>query len=1007
MIRHAGCVIFTIGVLIVGAMPAFGQLRATTADLAGHVRDQSDAVVAGVTITATNAATNTQRTAVTGPDGRFLIPALPPGTYHVSAAMARFVTETHENVTLALGSLVELQFSLRLASLAERVSVVARAPLVDTQRTVVSTVVTHAQIEALPINVRNFISFSLITPGVSADRTPQQGASATSGLTFAGQRARSNNITVDGVDNNDASVGGVRATFSQGAVQEFQVLMSSYSAEFGKASGGVVNIVTKSGTNRSSGEGFVYFRDESVSAKAHFEKFTPAGDPIDRAKAPFSQLQLGGVIGGPLQRDRTFYFMSLERLDIQASNFVTIDETDVVTVFGRPVGTAADILRQNGFPVVTGHVPYDVTSNQFLAKIDHHLRPNHQLSVRFNWAGELNENVEPWGGLVAQSRGALLNSDDVMVAASYTSVGSSKLVNELRGQVAYRNQNVRSLDPTCDGVCDRIDEGGPTLEVPGVASVGRHRFTPQPRRNIRYQVLDTLTYYLSRHRLKAGVDFNLVDNRASALPLHFGGRYIFQSLPAIPGVLPAPITGIQALALGLPAAYAQGYGNDSTEYATADLHLFAEDDWTLRDGLTLKLGLRYQDQFWPTSSFSVKGVGAYPFPADHNNFAPRLSAAWAPWIDRRQTSVHAAYGVFHDNQLTGLVGVGDILDGTADGVRTRVLRFPSTVPAWNAPGRRLPEPTTAYPSLIFVPDPSLRTPYAHHVAAGVNAEVRRHELSVNFVYVKGENQVGVLDYNPLVPELGAGRRPEDLIDPVAGVAVPGSSASVLQFTPFGETWYRGLTLSLAKRMSGRYQYQVSYTLSKAEDTSTDFQSNVVPENMGKGRDPNDPTGLPIGFSAEAERGPSVQDQRHRLVLSGLYSLPGAFQVSSIVTIGSGRPYNILAGTDLDGNGDAGAFPADRARRVPADAASSVSRNLGTMPWQTIVDLRISRRFRLRGRSTVDGLCEIFNLFNRTNFTEINNIFGPGPYPSAPVASFGRFEQAGSPLQVQLAMRVNF
>ena len=284
---------------------------------------------------------------------------------------------------MTLGLLIELNFRLRLAGVEERVSVVGQAPLVDPQRTVVSSVISQQQTEGLPINVRNFISFSVITPGVTVDRTPQQGASATSGLTFAGQRARSNNITVDGVDNNDPSVGGVRATFSQEAVLEFQVLTSSYSAEYGKASGGVVNIVTKSGTNALAGDAFGFFRDETLNAREYFEKFTPAGEPIDRQKAPYSQRQFGGVVGGPLQRDRTFAFFSFERLDIKASNFVTIDDT------------AVEILRRNGFPVETGNVPYTVTSNQLFAKVDHELQRTDQLSLRFNWSGGLNENVEP------------------------------------------------------------------------------------------------------------------------------------------------------------------------------------------------------------------------------------------------------------------------------------------------------------------------------------------------------------------------------------------------------------------------------------------------------------------------------------------------------------------------------------------------------------------------------------------------------------------------------------
>ena len=253
------------------------QTRATSADLTGVVLDESRAVLPGVTVTATNAETNLVRSVVTDAIGRFSIPALPPGIYDVKAELGGFATQSRQGMVLQLGTSVTVDFTLRIAGTREEITVTGAAALIDTQQTAVSTVVSQQQIESLPINGRNFISFSLITPGVATDRTPQQGASATSGLTFAGQRARSNNITVDGLDNNDAAVGSVRATFSQEAVREFQVLTNSYSAEFGKASGGVVNIVTKSGTNTLSGNAFFYFRDESLNAKGHFEKFDPAG----------------------------------------------------------------------------------------------------------------------------------------------------------------------------------------------------------------------------------------------------------------------------------------------------------------------------------------------------------------------------------------------------------------------------------------------------------------------------------------------------------------------------------------------------------------------------------------------------------------------------------------------------------------------------------------------------------------------------------------------------------
>ncbi len=497
--------------------------------------------------------------------GHFLIPALPPGTYTVRAELQGFTPRTLEDVVLTLGRLMDVRLSLNVAGGQETVLVAGDAPVIDTQRTVVSSVISQAQIQHLPINGRNFIGFSLLAPGVATDRTPQQGASGTSGLTFAGQRARSNNITVDGLDNNDSSIGSVRATFSQEAVREFQVLTNSYSAEFGKASGGVVNIVTKSGTNTMAGNLFFFLRDDALNSKDHFERFNPAKQAIDREKAPYSQKQYGATFGGPLKRDRTFYFLSFERLDVAAHNFVTIDDTNNVTFLGQNFGTPAAILRRAGFPIETGHVPYDVRSNQFLGKLDHALNANNSLTARFNWANDLNENIEPFGGNVARSRGAVLESDDSMFALSHLWVGSAKMVNETRFQLASRDQTVDSLDPRCGGPCTLENQGGPTLEVLGVASVGRQRFTPQPRKNLRYQVLDTVSYFTGAHQFKGGFDFNYIDANQQSLPLHFGGRYIFGSIPAAAapqfGLPAVEVPAIVAVQLGIPGRYVQGYGN--------------------------------------------------------------------------------------------------------------------------------------------------------------------------------------------------------------------------------------------------------------------------------------------------------------------------------------------------------------------------------------------------------------------------------------------------------------
>jgi hypothetical protein len=958
-----------------------------------------------VTVTVTNADTGVTRTSITDGDGRYAILALSPGTYRVRVELSGFVPQVREGVTLTLGSSVDVTFALALAGAQERVTVVAESPILDMQKTAVASVVSQQQIESLPINGRNFMSFSVITPGVSTDRTPQQGASATSGLTFAGQRARSNNITVDGVDNNDAAVGAVRATFSQEAVREFQVLTNSYAAEFGKASGGVVNIVTKSGTNILSGNLFGYFRDEALNAKEHFERFDPSGAAIDREKAPYGQKQFGFTLGGPLRKDKSFFFGSFERQDIDTNNFVTIDDRTIVTVGPMVLGTPKQILERAGFAVETGNVPYRIEGNQFLAKLDHQLTQNQNLGARFNYADAFNENIELWGGQTARSRGAVLDSSDYMAALSHTLVGGVRLVNELRFQYARRDQDVNSLDPRCAGPCTANDQGGPTLEVTGFANVGRQRFTPQPRRSRRIQVVDTVSYFVGNHQLKTGLDFSTINNKDEALPLHFGGRYIFAvTLPGALFGLPLPtINAIQAVALGLPAAYVQGYGNPTNSYRVSDLSLFVQDDWRLTPTLTLKLGLRYQNQYWPDVEYTVRGIDPYSFPKDNNNVAPRIAFAWDPLGDRR-TSIHGAYGIFFDNHITAISGITHLIDGSTN-VRTFSAQLPNPTPiaAWNAPGRRLPEAGLgAYPSVEISIDPGLETPYAHHAAFGVDRELRGQlVVSTNVVFARGFEQLGTIDFNPLVPALGAGRRPEDVN------GQPGTSASILQYTSFGETWYRGLTLSAAKRLGDRYQFLASYTLSKAEDHTTDYQSAFVPQNNGLGRNRQDPTGLPVGFNPDEERGPSAQDQRHRFVVSGVYVAPANLRISSIVIIASGRPYNILAGADLNGDGNGGATAPDRARANPTDPSSAVGRNSATLPGQATVDLRVSRRFAVGGTVRLDGIFEVFNLFNRTNYTEINNVFGTGAYPADPLPTFGQFNQAAPPRQIQLALKVNF
>ena len=992
---------------------ALAQARLTGADLQGTIKDESGAVVPGATVRATNLATNISRTVVSDGRGTYYIGALPPGTYRITVNLSGFATQTKEGLALRLGQEVEIDFTLKVAGGQEETTVTAEAPVVDPSQTAVQSVVGQQQIDNLPINGRSFISFSVITPGVAPDRTPQQGASATSGLSFTGQRARSNNIMVDGLDNNDSAVGAVRAVFSQEAIREFQVLTDSYSAEFGKASGGVVNIVTKSGTNEFHGNAFFYFRDKSLNAKNYFDKFDVFGNPIDAQKAPYNQKQEGATLGGPLKKDKTFFFLSFERTDIKDARLVLIDPQ------------AAAVLGTAGFPVDLGNVPVSLKNTEALAKIDHHWTPEHTLTLRGSFAHINREGIDDFGGIVAKSRSTVQLRTDWSVSASETDILSNKWINELRAQYAYEKQDINALDPRCGGECIGDNLGGPTLEITGFATVGRQRFTPQLRLNKRIQLLETLSYVSGSHRLKVGGEYNRITNPGdhNALPLHFGGRYIFS---AIPGLFPTALAALQA---GRPAAYIQGYGTSHYPDATyTDFSVFAQDEWKL-GRLIVKPGVRYQRKYLPDYTYNVSDVGGtrftYPVASDGDNVAPRLALAYDLTGDGK-TSLHASYGMFYDDIIQAVPSVASLINGQSNGVRTLVLPFALAQRAWNAPGHVLSEDQAktllggSYASTVISLDPALKTSYAHQAAVGFDRALGTDfSLAVNGVYVRGFNQVGTIDYNPVLPaKLGAGRRPNDLpcsaipSRPCVNGGIAGTSASVLQYTAFGETWYKGVTVSLSKRFSHNYQFLASYTLGKAEDSSTDFQSNFIPQNNGEGRNPDDRFGLPLNFHPGLERGPATHDQRHRLVFSGVYQFPWDFQFSTIFTAASGRPFTPLAGTDLNGDGNGGAFPSDRARTNPLDESTAVGRNSGTTEKQINLDVRLSKRFKFGKSGAIEAILDVFNVFDRANFIEDTNqssfvIFGPRNFPTNPAPAYGHYTLTLPPRQIQLAAKLSF
>ena len=288
-------------------------------------------------------------------------------------------------------------------------------------------------------------------------------------------------------------------------------------------------------------------------------------------------------------------------------------------------------------------VPFRDETTQVFGRADMNLSPAQRLTVRANTGDEINENIEPFGGITAKSRAGALDSRDWMIAGMHGWTVTPHVYNDLRVQVANRNQVVRSLDPACGGPCIDDTTGGPQVNVAGVANLGRQEYTPQTRRSLRYQVLDTVSWQTGAHHVKGGLDFSTIDFSKTAFPYFFGGQYIFVDFPEAVAALfglPTAVSGIQALALGLPGAYIQGYGEPEAVGGVKDLSLFAQDEFNVSSNLSVNIGVRYQVQGSPGYTYRIQGYpGPYEYPPDRNNVAPRLSIAWDPG-GRGRTGIH-------------------------------------------------------------------------------------------------------------------------------------------------------------------------------------------------------------------------------------------------------------------------------------------------------------------------------------------------------------------------------
>lgn len=951
---------FAIAVLTLSTS-AFAQ-TAATGNIEGVVTDPTGAVLPGVAVVVRNTETNATREAVTDGDGRYRASALPPGIYEVTVSLSGFSAKPISNIAVLVGQTHPVDVRMSPAGLTETIEVRADASVVDTARTDVSTVVGERAIANLPINGRRWENFVLLSPGVTND-------GGFGLVSYRGVSGLYNNNTIDGVDNNQAffseARGRTRASYSvsQAAIREFQVGVSNFSAEFGRAAGGTVNAVTRSGTNTSRGEAFYFIRDDAFMAREPFATTVP-----DERRQQF-----GVSAGGPIRTDKLFYFVNFDQ---QLRTFPGFVRTSNPTFYDQSCTAPGCDATKEFFRSLEGFFDREGNNRIFFGKIDAPINNRHTLTAQYNlhrWNSDNGIQTQPiLNGTANSANGEDIVKTDFAVV-SLNSVLSQRWLNEFRTQIG---RDFEAQNPNSEG---------PSTTVTGGISFGMPNFLPRPKYpdERRYQVINNVTYYAGAHSLKAGLDINYVTQDIINL-FQGGGVYSYGNLQSIAADCPKGSSGCTPLADANRGRHYNNYiqqfdlrGGDlrgDAYFTTTDYNFFLQDTWNATARVTVNAGVRYEYQKLPQpGEAEVKGIvlngnPAYPqttsFNQDKNNWGPRVGVTYDVLGDH-STMVRGGYGLYFGRTSNSVL----FSALTNNAVTFATYSFNAT----SAGAPTYPEVLTApptgpgsRPNIQFL-SPELERPEVHMADLVLERQLPWDITgSASYLYSRGTHLPTFIDRNLPAPNaeityvlngqsLGTfpfyrGSRPDAAI---------GSAIEVVSDV---ESTYHALVLAANKRFSQGLLFNVNYTLSKARDTgqnSTTFISNFMTVF-----DPN---------NIAAEEGLSNTDRRHRFVASWHYAPAFLYgvQVGGVFTAESGLPLDAtIASGGLTGtgavlttasNGAGGSF------RAPFE-----ERNAYRQDGRKTLDFRLSKEFDLGGRKRIVALAEAFNLFNWRNNTGFSN-----------------------------------
>jgi hypothetical protein len=1036
---------------------------AATGALRGAVVDPSGGRVSRASIVAVNLATGLRYSTTTDAEGRFAFDLLPPGDYSARATAKGMSPQITPQLHVDVGGVADLEFRLTIAGAQESVTVSDAPALVETTTSAVSTVLDERALADIPLSGRRFSDLALLSPGVTQD--PRSLTSSTNGdLSFGGIRGFQNSFLVDGGDFNNGFFSQARGLYrapypvSTEVVQEFRVSSNAYGVELGRAGGAVVNVVTKSGSNHFHGTLFDFFRDSS---------FGGASEPFLSFNPHDQQEQLGATFGGPLKANKAFFFAGFDQHIYQDPDVVEFlnggfqvvpqpgtgpyspgdyELTDQALVFA-----AAARLTS-----LSGTYPASQIGNASYGKLDINLTPRHQLALRVNvshYWGSNNVFLDPSSPVsfdsISDNGQQTVTTETGSVAL--TSGLSPRLISHLRAQFS------EDLQQSYSNSADTL------VKIPNIIDgIGRSDLLPRATREHRLHLAETVSFDSGRHAWKFGGD-TLRTWTYDFFPSQQSGEYLFYSIKVDPfsfqpmeGGL--ELTPLRAYAHEIPHYYIQSFGNAVSHPDSNDYAAFLQDTIRVTDHLALNLGVR-----WDLQTFSTAGLISNPLfppsgkvPFQPYNFAPRGGFAYS-FGKQHPLVVRAGYGIFYVRipQIYSSVvatenGITDaqvFLNNTNYYNRQAFPTYPNPLVSCSLTAAACALPSGFIQGVtndVSAFAPNFVTPRVQQGSLTLEKEFAGGTtVAVSYLYVHGEHLIRALDVNlpppvaltyPIFNSTGSifengfytidsfatWQFTQTLDCPFPPCINPlgrpiAQLGSIDEFQSAASSVYNGGTVSINRRMARGAYLRLSYTFARAID---DGQDALVA---------GQPATVQNSYNPTAERGPSVTDQRHRLVVAAAVEprpfhrehqfLGHAFndwKFSTLVTAGSGRPFNATVDGDPNQDGN------DLNDRLPG-----YRRNGFTGPDYASTDLRVTRMLRLGGRCKLELIGESFNLLNRDNqrveitsngmvvsattFTQYSTTVGNASYPAyyQQPGNFLKPNAAYAPRRIEVAMKLIF